>query len=205
MFFKNKGFVRASQFSCPTCSQLMACPDDTAGQKTICPWCGQKVLIPTPPSQNQIKPQNKTKLGKLEGDMDAAGIPTATFAAIPVEPLPIMEPNRGVTIMVLGIVSCAGCLLAMIGSLLTPIFGIIIAIAALPFGIIAWTMGHEDRKGILEKRLTPDGEPFVRTGLIRGIVGTSVASFLILACSIGTLFCLSLLFHAHVNQHNQRW
>ena len=34
------------RFNCPTCSQLMECPDDVAGKTGRCPKCRQKFVIP---------------------------------------------------------------------------------------------------------------------------------------------------------------
>jgi len=52
------------RFSCPSCSQSMQCSDGAAGKKVICPTCGQKVLVPTPPPASPAT--NKTTLGIVE-------------------------------------------------------------------------------------------------------------------------------------------
>lgn len=58
------------RFSCPSCSQMMQCPDDYAGKKATCPKCTQKILVPTPsnPPPPTVSPINKTTLGKIEED-----------------------------------------------------------------------------------------------------------------------------------------
>jgi DNA-directed RNA polymerase subunit RPC12/RpoP len=71
-------------FTCPTCSQSMQCPDHFAGKKATCPKCGQKILIPTPPKPVPM-PTNKTTLGKLDEDV-------STTDAIPVTPTAITAP-----------------------------------------------------------------------------------------------------------------
>ena len=52
-------------FQCPRCRASLTHP--TGGDKTLCPKCGQKVLVPMPPP-------NKTTLGLLPGEeaMDAS-------------------------------------------------------------------------------------------------------------------------------------
>ena len=194
---------------------MMQCPDDLAGTKASCPKCGQRVLIPTPPKPMPT-PSNKTTLGKLEdGDTTTEDGMTAAPPRTPSHqmstepdkdaqsnsgtetrnPPALPEANRGIAIMVLGIVSCSCCLVALIGSLFSPVIGVVIAVVALPIGIIAWVMEHHtDRNGIREKRLTNEGYGFVLTGYICGIVGTSLASIIIVSCAIGTLFCFAILY-----------
>lgn len=47
------------RFACPTCQKVLKAPDDSAGRKTHCACCGQRLVIPPP-----IQVQNKTFLGK---------------------------------------------------------------------------------------------------------------------------------------------
>src|SRR5688572_33380800 len=43
------------RFSCPTCSKSLKAPDEKAGAKSACPYCGQRVQVP-PPVRNRIAP-----------------------------------------------------------------------------------------------------------------------------------------------------
>jgi HEAT repeat protein/DNA-directed RNA polymerase subunit RPC12/RpoP len=42
------------RFVCPTCKSLLQSPDQTAGSRTVCPQCGQRLLIP-----NSMKPKSE--------------------------------------------------------------------------------------------------------------------------------------------------
>jgi DNA-directed RNA polymerase subunit RPC12/RpoP len=50
------------RFACPTCKSVLQAPLVKGGEKTACPTCGQRILIPNP-----VKPavSNKTVLGSL--------------------------------------------------------------------------------------------------------------------------------------------
>ncbi|HJT78565.1 MAG TPA: hypothetical protein VJ739_15275 [Gemmataceae bacterium] len=47
-------------FACPSCGKHLKAPDSGTGQKTSCPRCGQRLLIPAP-----VPVQNRTVLGQL--------------------------------------------------------------------------------------------------------------------------------------------
>src|SRR5687767_2965801 len=50
------------RFQCPACNKVLKVADEGAGRKGPCPSCGQRLLIPTPPTQAARK---KTVLGTL--------------------------------------------------------------------------------------------------------------------------------------------
>lgn len=194
------------RISCPTCSQLMHCEERDAGKKAACPKCGQRVLIPSPPAPVPV-PQNKTVLGKLEEEVTAKQpMPVAAHANSEAWPPPLeqvlsasgpLAPNRGVATMVLGIVSSSCCVLGLIGSFISPIIGLVFALAALPTGIIAWVMGHKDRRAIRQGLMSGEGSGFVLSGYICGIVGTSLAGLILMLCalaSLSMLFCMAVWF-----------
>jgi DNA-directed RNA polymerase subunit RPC12/RpoP len=47
-------------FRCPVCGARLEIADQQAGQKGLCPECGQRIQVPAPP------PRNKTVLGRLD-------------------------------------------------------------------------------------------------------------------------------------------
>src|ERR1017187_2846705 len=65
----------------------MQCPDSAGGKKAICPKCGQKILIPTPPAPALFR-ANKTTLGKLEEGVAASPIPPLATLAPPARAAP---------------------------------------------------------------------------------------------------------------------
>jgi hypothetical protein len=77
-------------FSCPTCTQVMQCPDEFAGRKAVCPKCGQKILIPTPPPPLPTA-SNKTTLGKLEENVSQS--PVSIPVPVPQPPPPPLLPT----------------------------------------------------------------------------------------------------------------
>jgi DNA-directed RNA polymerase subunit RPC12/RpoP len=50
------------RFSCPSCQKALKAPEEGAGRKISCPNCGQRLLIPSPPSP-PVHAQDKTILG----------------------------------------------------------------------------------------------------------------------------------------------
>jgi hypothetical protein len=66
-------------FSCPTCQARLQAEASAAGAKTICPRCGQKLLIPQSP---RPAPVNRTVLGRLEPSPAAVGPPPPPSAAL---------------------------------------------------------------------------------------------------------------------------
>lgn len=76
-------------FLCPTCAQSFRTGDDTAGKKVLCPKCGQKILVPTPPPPAPV-PSNKTTLGKLVEEEPDSATP-ATSSPLPQVKKPIDE------------------------------------------------------------------------------------------------------------------
>jgi hypothetical protein len=58
------------RFACPTCQKVLKAPDHGIGQKTSCPRCGQRLLIPGP-----VQVRNKTVLGHPLPDTAAPSAP----------------------------------------------------------------------------------------------------------------------------------
>jgi V8-like Glu-specific endopeptidase len=53
------------EFACPKCQAVLSAPEGQAGNKTACPKCGQRLLVPKPA-------ENRTMLGKLLPKREAA-------------------------------------------------------------------------------------------------------------------------------------
>jgi DNA-directed RNA polymerase subunit RPC12/RpoP len=76
-------------FTCPSCKT--ACTHTTPGEKVLCPKCGQKILVPTPPAP----PPNKTVLGSWEPAASSASSPAVRASTVPApssQPVPVPPP-----------------------------------------------------------------------------------------------------------------
>jgi hypothetical protein len=98
-----------------------------------------------------------------------------------------MVPNRGIGIMVVGIVSCFCFILCLL--LFWPSL-----VICLVTGPIAWVMGSQDLKGIQNRSLSPEGKSFVLAGYICGIVSTILAVVTLVSCLLLVAWFVSL-FH----------
>jgi predicted Zn finger-like uncharacterized protein len=78
------------------------------------------------------------------------------------------EPHRGNMILVFGIISLAT--LAFCG------------VIGLPFGIMAWVMGHKDMLKIDQGVMDPEGRGSTQAGKICGIIGTIIDGLYLLGC-----------------------
>lgn len=67
----------------------------------------------------------------------------------------VMEPHRGVLILVFGILSIVVCFL---------------------FGIAAWVMGNRDLEAMARGQMDPTGQGLTQAGKICGIVGCVLAA-----------------------------
>jgi hypothetical protein len=102
------------------------------------------------------------------------------------EPQPGVEPHRGTTIMVLGILS--------------------LFVANIILGPIAWIMGNNDLKKMRAGQMDRSGESNTNTGRICGIVGTILGAAG-LCCLIGGLtFGFGTFFFAarEAQQHQEK-
>src|SRR5262249_40739616 len=86
-----------------------------------------------------------------------------------------LQPNRGVAVMVVGIVSCACYVLCLL--IFWPAL-----VVCLVTGPIAWVMGSQDLKGITGGELSGEGKSLVLTGYICGIVSTLLAIITLVPC-----------------------
>jgi hypothetical protein len=86
------------------------------------------------------------------------------------------EPHRGPTILALGVIS-------LVSLAVFPPLGV-------PFGIIAWVMGHKDLKKIRAKQMDPAGEQNTNAGRVCGIIGTimTISMTLMFALIYGLFF-----------------
>ncbi|HZW08676.1 MAG TPA: hypothetical protein VFF69_02125 [Phycisphaerales bacterium] len=85
---------------------------------------------------------------------------------------PSLQPHRGTTVLVLGILGLVinGC-----G------FGWIL-------GVIAWVMGAGDLRSMRAGRMDPSGKGMTQAGMICGIVSVSIAALLLLFYVVMVLF-----------------
>ena len=155
-----------SQITCPSCSGPLRVPEELYGRRVQCPTC-QSIFVAERP----------------------AGTPSAAATEAGVPPLPRprrpqdddyayedyaerprrrwLQPHRGTTILVLGILSLVICA---------------------PLGIAAWVMGNTDLAAIRRGEMDPSGEGTTQAGRICGMIGTI---FMILGCvGYGLMFGL---------------
>jgi hypothetical protein len=105
------------------------------------------------------------------------------------------EPDRGNTILTLGILSIvapfASCLVG------------IAWIAGLPMGIIAWMMGSTDLDKMKRGIMDPGGESSTRQGYICGIIGTVLNGLFMLLC-VGYISFIVVMISQEEARRNQR-
>jgi hypothetical protein len=156
------------RFTCPTCATLHTVPASCAGDRMLCPKCGQKLRVPLPPRPTS---QNRTVLGKLVEPAPAGKAPFPSPDAEPLE-LPgrprVFDEDRprrkradngtdyGSMSLTCGILALVAC-----GPLLGPL--------AVTFGIIA-----------LARRREPGADLSAVFGIILGILAVIVSAFLFL-------------------------
>lgn len=140
--------------TCPHCQQAVNVPDNLAGKSVKCPICGEAFVAggsissvpPAPPApppawqgeEYAAKPLRRRAYRDAEDEEPPYDQP--------------MEPHRGSTVLVLGILSLVIC-----GPILGP---------------IAWVMGNQDldkmRRGVMQR----EGEGITRAGQVCGIIAT---------------------------------
>ena len=76
----------------------------------------------------------------------------------PTGPTQMVQPHRGVLILVFGILSLLICVI---------------------FGIIAWVMGNSDLRAMAEGQMDRSGEGLAKTGKILGIVSVVLAILMV--------------------------
>ncbi len=197
------------RFACPICKTSLQSRDQDSGTKFACPSCGQRLQVPAPPPPNKtvlgepLPAPNKTILGNPEPEIrvakpaspsghapgperhaaDAFAFDEPTSARLPA--------NRGVAIMVVGIISAACYVLCLL--IFWPAL-----VVCLVMGPIAWIMGSQDLSAIRRQRLSPEGSAFVLTGYICGIVSTALAGITLVTCLLLVAWFASLFHHGRM-------
>jgi hypothetical protein len=87
-----------------------------------------------------------------------------------------MQPHRGSTILVLGILS-----LVLVG-------------VGLVLGPIAWTMGTQDLNDMRAGRMDPEGEGTTNAGWICGMIGT-ILNIVVVVVFLLPFFCCGVFGH----------
>ncbi len=64
------------RFHCPSCSQVMECPDGSHGKTAICPKCGNRSVIPAPQAPASQEPTVEST------DKPASGAPSVSTVAM---------------------------------------------------------------------------------------------------------------------------
>jgi predicted Zn finger-like uncharacterized protein len=118
---------------------------------------------PPPPSETEPRPLPPRRKPRLTVDFeDETDLPFR-------QPRRDAEPDRGTTVLVLGILSLASMMISCV-----PV-GVIL-------GLIAWTMGQTDLRKMKRGQMDDYGRSMTQAGWICGIVGTIVNSLAILGC-----------------------
>jgi predicted Zn finger-like uncharacterized protein len=129
----------------------------------------------TPPSAGSSpppEPRRRPRLAERQGDSDLPDI--RRFG-----PRRDAEPDRGSTVLALGIISLAGVMVwcvPLIGFILVPICAIL--------GLIAWVMGQIDLAKMKRGQMDDTGRGMTQAGWICGIIGTVLNCLLMLACGL---------------------
>jgi hypothetical protein len=156
--------------SCPHCRQSVQVPETLMGKNVKCPMCGtafvasapgEHVPSPLPPSLPEPYSSSPESYSPAEAYSSASGpsdFPERRPTFREHDPYDDrdrygrrLEPHRGSTVLVLGILGLVVC-------------GIL--------GIIAWVMGSADLAKMREGTMDPEGEGMTRAGQICGIVST---------------------------------
>jgi predicted Zn finger-like uncharacterized protein len=149
--------------ACPSCGKSLKVPEELLGQTVRCASCGTTFEAPVsetaaPPMQvlaaeDRPIPRPRPRDDDSENDIDDRDLRRHRRDT---------EPHRGTMILVLGILSLV---IAYIGAIL---------------GIIAWSMGRKDLRRIDAGEVDYSGRQLTHIGMILGIIGTCLQSFLCL-------------------------
>jgi hypothetical protein len=166
------GDTMPSQITCPSCSGPLRVPEELFGKRVQCPTC-QSIFVASPPAgatapplppeavdagaEAPRRPRRPQDDGYEEVD-DYGPAPRRRW----------VQPHRGTTILVLGILSLVLCS---------------------PLGIAAWVMGNTDLQAIRRGQMDPSGEGTTQAGRICGMIGTGK---LALECVVGILWAMAV-------------
>ncbi len=89
------------------------------------------------------------------------------------------EPDRGSTVLALGIISLAGLMVWCI-----PFLGMIMVPICASLGLAAWIMGQIDLRKMKRGQMDDNGRGMTQAGWICGILGTVLNCLLMLGCGL---------------------
>jgi predicted Zn finger-like uncharacterized protein len=179
-----------SVISCPSCQKQLKVPDELVGQAVKCPGCKETFTAqvgsspppppsadistrprkPMPPPPDEEDEPRRPVRRRDKDDDDRDDRPSRRRRAI-------LQPHRGVLILILGIGSLVGN--AIIGGV------------ALLLGPIAWYLANQDLKEMDAGRMDPEGRQMTQIGKICGIIATVLLIIgVVVLCLVLGLFCL---------------
>jgi predicted Zn finger-like uncharacterized protein len=161
--------------ACPACQAQFRVPASLAGQTTNCPRCNQPIALPATmgeagvgsgPPPIPVKPAAPTSRSlakRRRDDDDDDDRDDDRYDDDDDRPRRRrLEPHRGTTILVLGIVS--------------------LFFAPIILGPMAWVMGNADLKQMREGRMDPEGKSNTEIGRVLGIISTCLGIAGIVFC-----------------------
>lgn len=148
---------------CPSCSRNLNVPADLIGELVKCPVCSQNFKVeadaepvPVVPEVRPVEPMSAAPPDAEPSRPKLKDEDPASWEFTPNRRRDL-QPHRGSTILVLGILS------------------IVLPFANLILGPLAWALGSADLRAIKAGRMDPAGEGTTKAGYICGIVGTCFA------------------------------
>lgn len=149
--------------SCPSCSRALRVPDDLLGKNVKCPTCGTTFLAAAesapPPAEEEPPAPAPARRPAPPDDSDEE--PDVEERRPSRRRRERLEPHRGQTVMILGILS--------------------LFLAGIILGPIAWVMGNNDLKEMRAGRMDREGEGQTNAGRICGMIAT-ILNIAALAC-----------------------
>jgi hypothetical protein len=173
---------------CPGCQKKLQIPETLLGQDVQCPTCGgifraeldqQPAPPPRRPEDSRAereepadRPRSRSRRRRFDEDdiNDRDDVSRGRRSR-----RRDFEPHRGGLILVLGILS------------------IVIPIAGLVMGPIAWILGNQDMTAIQDGRMDPEGEGTTNAGRICGIIGTILDVVRCFGCCFYFLFVMAIV------------
>lgn len=188
---------------CAGCGQTLRVADEHAGKMARCPQCGTVAPVPAPvpplapPIQLQpasaganpfaappasplpspfAQPGPSQPLNGTASPFEPSAVPLNPYAA-PTTLYPSAATNgrvhRGGAVLTFGI----------LGLVMLP-FGLMcclpLGVLPLGFGITAWVMGGSDLRAMRDGQMDPSGRSLTLTGMILGIVATSLFALVVI-------------------------
>ncbi len=144
-----------TQVTCPSCGGPLRVPEELFGKRVQCPTC-QAIFVAEYADGGAGPAPARPAVGH---DYDDAPPPRRKW----------LQPNRGSTVLTLGILSLVLCS---------------------PLGVAAWVMGNTDLEAMRRGEMDPTGEGLTQAGRICGMIGTARFA---LECLGGALYVLGMI------------